>query len=194
MGQPRNEVVAWVGAQILPHEADVRGWLQRAGVPPGDVDDIVQEAYCRLAGLDSVAHIVNGRAYFFQTSRNIAAERARRARIVRIDSVAEIDALDILDNAPSPEQIVHSRRELHRVQRLIEGLPERCREIFTLRRIHGMSQKQVAERLKVSENVVESQAARGLSLILSALANPPQIGPTGRSVAAHDLEKRKRGR
>jgi RNA polymerase sigma-70 factor (ECF subfamily) len=167
--QSRAEIVAFVGSQILPHEADLRAWLRRSGSPPADVDDIVQEAYCRLAALDSVAHIGNGRAYLFRTARNIAIEKIRRARIVRIDCVTEIDALNVVDDEPSPERIVAGRRELGRVQRLIEGLPERCRQIFTLRRIHGLSQREVATRLGVTENVVETQSIRGLRLILRAL-------------------------
>jgi RNA polymerase sigma-70 factor (ECF subfamily) len=194
MGQSRSEVVAWVGGHVLPHESDVRAWLRRARLAPDEIDDIVQEAYCRLASLDSVAHILNGRAYFFQTARNISAERARRARIVRIDYATEIDALNILDNEPSPEQVVDSRRELARVQGLIAGLPDRCREVFTLRRIHGLSQKQVADRLKVTENVVEAQSARGLRLILAALAGQSQIEPTRRSPSSNDKANRTRGR
>ena len=191
MAQARNEVIAWVGAQVLPHECDVRAWLRRARVSADEADDIVQEAYCRLAALSSVAHILNGRAYFFQTARNIAAERVRRARIVRIDSATEIDALNILDNEPTPEQIVDGRRELARVQKLIEGLPARCREVFTLRRIHGLSQRQVAERLKVSENVVEAQSARGLRLILDAMSKQTPNDPLRRRQASSDHAKRK---
>jgi RNA polymerase sigma-70 factor (ECF subfamily) len=166
----RSLIVAWVGSHILPHEADVRAWLRRAGTSPHDIDDIVQEAYCRLASLASVAHIQNGRAYFFQTVRSIALERFRRARVVRIDSVPEIDALSIVDSEPSPERIVSGRRELSRVQALIDGLPGRCRQIFTLRRIHGMPQRDVARLLGVTENVVEMQSMRGLRLILQALS------------------------
>lgn len=173
MKQGRAEIVAFVGGHILPHEADVRAWLRRTGSFPSDIDDIVQETYCRLAGLDSVAHIVSGRAYFFRTARNIAIERIRRARIVRIDCVTEIDALNVVDDEPSPERVVAGRRELVRVQTLIEGLPERCRQIFTLRRIHGLSQREVATRLGVTENVVEAQAMRGLRLILRALTETP---------------------
>jgi RNA polymerase sigma factor (sigma-70 family) len=168
--QSRAEIIAFVGAQILPHEADVRAWLRRSGSTPEDVDDVVQEAYCRLAGLDSVAHITSGRAYFFRIARNISIEKIRRARIVRIDCITEIDALHVVDDEPSPERVVASRRELSRVRRLIEDLPERCRQIFTLRRIHGLSQKDIAARLGVTENVVETQAARGLRLILRALS------------------------
>jgi RNA polymerase sigma-70 factor (ECF subfamily) len=167
--QSRAEIVAFVGGQILPHEADVRAWLRRTGGLAADVDDIIQETYCRLAALEAVTHIVSGRAYFFRTARNIAIERIRRARIVRIDCVTEIDALNVVDDEPSPERIVAGRRELLRVQRLIEGLPERCRQIFTLRRIQGLSQREVAARLGVTENVVETQSMRGLRLILRAL-------------------------
>lgn len=186
MTQSRREIVAWVGGQILPHEADVRAALRRAGNRPDEVDDIVQEAYCRLAALTSVEHILNGRAYFFQTARNIAIERIRHARVVRIDSVTEIDALNVLDSEPSPERVVASRRELSRVRDLIEGLPPRCRDIFKLRRVHGMPQREIARRLGVSENVVEMQVMRGLRLILRALSEGEGPEPPRPDVRGHE--------
>jgi RNA polymerase sigma factor (sigma-70 family) len=192
--QARSEIVAWVGSQVLPHERDLRAWLRRAGAGEADIDDIVQEAYCRLAALKAIDHIANGRAYFFQTARNIAAERVRRARVIRIDYATEIDALNILDSEPSPERVVDSRQELRKVRSLIEGLPERCREIFKLRRIHGLSQREVADLLKVSENVVEAQAARGLRLILAALAGEADADPTPSGRSAHEHPNRKRDR
>ncbi len=175
--QNRAEIVAFVGGQVLPHEADVRAWLRRSGSSAADIDDVIQETYCRLAALDSIVHIVSGRAYFFRTARNIAIEKIRRARIVRIDSVTEIDALNVVDEEPSPERVVAGRRELGRVQQLIEGLPERCRQVFTLRRIHGLSQRETARKLGVTENVVEMQSARGLRLILRALSEVQQDQP-----------------
>lgn len=169
MPQSRQEIVAWVGRHILPHEAALRAWLKRSGTAAHEIDDIVQEAYCRLAALGGVAHITNGRAYLFQTARNVVLEQIRRARIVRIDSMTEVEALSISDSEPSPEQVAGDRRELHRVQELIEGLPDRCRRIFELRRIHGLPQREIARLLGVSENVVEMQTMRGLRLILAAL-------------------------
>lgn len=169
MPQTRHEIVAWVGGHVLPHEGALRAWLRRSGTAPHEIDDIVQETYCRLAALSSVAHIANGRAYFFQTARNVVLEQIRRARIVRIDSMTEVEALSISDNEPSPEQVVADRRELHRVKELIEGLPDKCRRIFELRRIHGLPQKEIARRLGLSENVVEMQSVRALRLVLKAL-------------------------
>lgn len=192
--QSRDEIVAWVGSHVLPHEADLRAWLRRLAVSPDQIDDVVQETYCKLAAMDGVAHIENGRAYFFQTARHIMLSQIRRSRIVRIDSSTEIDALNIVDSEPSPERITASRRELERVQRLIQGLPERCRQIFELRRIHGVSQKEIARRLGVTENAVESQASRGLKLILKALEGEPEGAGWPGMDGYERTRDRKRGR
>jgi RNA polymerase sigma-70 factor (ECF subfamily) len=163
----------WVGSEVLPHEADVRAWLRRS-LDPEDLEDVVQEAYCRISSLDSIDHIRSGRAYLFTTARTVVLERLRRARIVSIETVTEIDALDIVYDAPSPERIAGGRRELARVRRLIAALPERCRRIFELRKIEGMPQRDVAEELGVPEYTVENDVARGLRLILRAIAEGEQ--------------------
>jgi len=179
LDQRRHEIVAWIGSDILPHEAEVRRWLARR-LSGAQVDDVVQEAYCRLIALDGVSHIENGRAYFYITVRSIIAAQVRRARIVRIDSVAEMGALNIIEDEPSPERVVWARRELDRVRSLIEGLPERCRQVFVLRRVEGISQKEIARRLGISESTVESQAVRGLKLVLKAISEGEQETPMAR--------------
>lgn len=161
--------MAWVGSEILPHEREVRAWLRRT-LDPADIEDVVQEAYCQIARLDHVGHIRSGRAYFFTTARNIVLMQLRRARVVRIDTVTEIENLNIVLDEPSPERVAAGRRELDRVRRLIEGLPDRCRRIFELRKIEGLSQREVARKLGVTEHVVENDVGKGLKLILKAIA------------------------
>lgn len=170
MDDDRRRVVAWVGRDILPHEADVRAWLRRSMVPVNEIEDIVQDAYCRLAGMTEVGHIANPRAYFFTVARSIVVDRMRRARVVRMETVAEIDALNVVWDDPSPERITAARRELERVKGLIAGLPGRCRHIFELRKIEGLSQREIAKRLGVTETIAENDVVRGLRLILKAIA------------------------
>ncbi|MFT4077573.1 MAG: sigma-70 family RNA polymerase sigma factor [Asticcacaulis sp.] len=134
-----------------------------------EVNDIIQDAYVLIARLDSVAHIRDGKSYFFQTAKSVFIQKIRRSRIVPIGQLTEIDAASLSDEGPDPERRLSSRQELERVRRLISGLPDRCRTIFEMRRIHGLPQKEIAKRLGVSENVVEMQAVRGLKLILKAL-------------------------
>lgn len=169
-GKAEQERVRWLGYEILPHEQDVRAWLRRSLVTSNDVDDVIQESYCRLANLKAVEQIESPRAYFFQTARSVVLEQMRRARIVRIDAVTEIDALRIEWDEPSPERIAGGRKELERVMKIVATLPERSRRIFEMRRVMGLSQKEIARRLGVTENVVENEAARGLKAVLAGLA------------------------
>jgi RNA polymerase sigma factor (sigma-70 family) len=169
LAQSRKDIVAWVGSHVLPHEAAVRAWLRRWTGRTQDIDDVIQEAYSRLASLDSVAHIGSGRAYLFQTTRNIVLEQVRRAKIIRIDNMTDMGNLTIVDEAPPLERVVGGARELQRVQYLIDQLPIKCRRVFVLRRIHGVSQREIAGMFGISESAVEKLAVRGLKLILKAL-------------------------
>lgn len=169
-GEARKALLAFVGAQILPHEADLRHWLLRLGVKAHELDDIVQDVYCRLLRLERFDHIEDPRAYLFRCARNVLLEQVRRSKVVSIMTVQNLDELGVADLGPSPESAASSRAELVRVLGLIEGLPERCRQVFELRKVHGLSQAETAKALRISENIVEKETARGLNLILRHMA------------------------
>src|SRR3546814_12335599 len=116
--------------------------------------------------------------------------RLRRQRIVSIESVTEIESLNIVGDEPSPERVAGGRRELDRVRRLIEGLPDRCRRIFELRKVEGLPQREVAERLGVTEHVVENDVTKGWKLILQAIAQ----GEPSAETAMARMEKDERTR
>lgn len=163
-----DDIARWMSEHILPHEGDVRRWLRRTAIGQAEEDDLIQEAYCRLASAMPRQEIRSGRAYFFTTAKNLVFERLRREKIVRID-VAEHDFScieDIEDTEPSPERFCSARQQLALVHWLIEELPEPCRSIFKLRKIENLSQRQAATRLGLSENIIEKQTARGLRLVL----------------------------
>lgn len=169
MRQGRRDVVAWVGSNIVPYEGELRVRLRSMAVPEQEISDIIHETYLQLTKLDSVAHIRSGRAYFFQAARTVLLMRIRHERVVRIDSMTEMQALTLADDTPGPDRQVSARMELERVRRIIADMPDRCREIFELRRIQGISQRETAERLGIPEHTVEQQVLRGLKLIRQAL-------------------------
>src|SRR3546814_5508968 len=147
LGQSRAEIIAWVAGNVIPHEAALRARLRRMVVAGEEIDDIVQETYLNIARLKSVEHIRDGRGYLFTAARMVMLQRIRRNRIVRIDHLTDAQALALEDDAPGPDRHVAARRELARVRRMIDDLPPRCREIFELRRVEGVSQREIAERL-----------------------------------------------
>lgn len=133
---------------------------------PEDIDEILQEAYCRLATLDSVAHIASPDSYFFSTARNLLARRLRRQRIVPMDALIQVDAYQ--DDGPSPEASAVSKMAYRTMLALIDRLPERCGVIVRLRKIEGWSQKEIAAHLGTTEKAVEKQVWLGIRLLREA--------------------------
>ena len=163
----RRALAAWVAGEVMPHEPFVRGWFSRRRISPEDVDELLQEAYCRLAMLDAFDHIDNPRAYFLSIARNLMLRRLKRQQIVSIETVAEIDTLRD-DSHPSPEDQVASRMAYDRVLRIIATLPERCGRIVRLRKVEGWSQREIAHHLGISEKAVEKQVWLGVKAVRAA--------------------------
>src|SRR3546814_14977656 len=73
-----SDIIAWIAREIIPHEVAIRKWLARRWSHVIDVDDVIQEAYCRIANLASVAHIDNPGGYFHQTASSVVTDQMRR--------------------------------------------------------------------------------------------------------------------
>lgn len=160
-----RERAAWLGRHVIPHEPELRNWLRRRPVEGLDVDDIVQEVYARLVALYSVDHVDNPKTYAFQVASSVMINHIRRRKVVAIDSVASFEHLDVADDAASPEQLIADRDELRRLDKLLASLPTRVAQVFRLRRIEGLSQREVAQRLGLAESTVEKHMARGAVVV-----------------------------
>ncbi|HUO20994.1 MAG TPA: sigma-70 family RNA polymerase sigma factor [Caulobacteraceae bacterium] len=158
----------WLARHILPHEPFLRRWLQSRKIGALEIDDIVQESYALLAALNSVEHIVNPKSYFFQTAKSLVLRDLRRAKVVSIETAGDLDVFGLVEQI-TPEDEVSARQELRVVADALAGLPSRCRQAFELRKIDGLSHRQIAERLGLSERTVEKHLARALHLLMEAL-------------------------
>lgn len=164
------ERARWLASHVLPHEAGLRMRLARLVRAQVDVDDVVQETYAILAALDDTSQIRQPRAYLFSVARSVILQQVRRARIVSIEAVAEVERLDIEHDELSPDRHAAAGQELRRVGELLAGLPKRCRQAFLLRKLEGMSQREIAARMGISENTVEKHIGKCLKHLLRAIA------------------------
>ena len=157
---------AWLAKEILVHERALRGYLSRFFKNVADVEDVVQETYARLLSLnDSTSTAVrNWHSFLFTSARNVALDRIRRARVVSLSTLAEMDSADVLDQTPSADEALSARQELALLLDTIASLPDRCREALTLRKLYGLSQREIAQRLSITESTVEKHVAYGVRL------------------------------
>lgn len=179
MTSPEPDIVAWVSANVIPFEAELRAKLRRRCDNASEVDDLIQDVYYRILKMSSMDHVRDPKAFLMQTAKNILIDRVRHNSVVHIDAVANLDDLDIADSAPSPERVALARAELKWVIGLVCQLPDRCKQVFRARKIYGLSQDETATSLGITENVVEKEMMRGLKLISQMVA---QVGVVGSGV------------
>jgi len=158
----------WLGQHVLPHEPMLRNWLQRKVRGALEVDDIVQETFAKLAELESVADIRNPRSYAFQVAFSIIQKHLRRSRIISFQSFTDVDMGQISSDTPSPETEAADRNDLKSVEHYIEALPTKCRDVIILRRIDGLSYRQISEKLNISEDSAERLLSKATNLLMEA--------------------------
>ncbi|MDC7682124.1 RNA polymerase sigma factor [Asticcacaulis sp. BYS171W] len=166
-----EERTIWLSRFVIPHEPALRVWLRRRTSAGIEVDDIVQETYSRLIGLDSVADIRNVRGYIFQVAHSVLVHTVRRSKIVPIEVLSDVDEYEAYVSDPTPEDYLLGRDELSQVYGAIGALPRKMKEVFLLRRVDGLSQREVAQKLGLAESTVEKHMSRGILMVLNLLTH-----------------------
>jgi RNA polymerase sigma-70 factor (ECF subfamily) len=159
----------WFVEQVLVHEAALLRYLQRHLPGREDARDLCQEAYARVYEAAARQRPAQPRAFLFTCARHLLTDRLRRARVVSIEPLGDLDPSFVLIDECAPDRWCGGRQALQRLARAFDRLPGRCREVVWLRRVEQLSQKDVAERLGISEKTVENHIARGMRLLADAL-------------------------
>ena len=162
MNAQNPEQSRWFAEEVLTHEAALRAYLRGSFPTLQDIDDLIQDAYARLLKARNAGTVSHPKAYLFATARNAALDLIRRKKIISMEALANIEQLSVLEDGPdAAEQACHDQ-ELKILTEAIEALPERCRQIITMRRLQGRSHREIAQTLGISEHTVNAQLAIGM--------------------------------
>lgn len=160
---------AWFSREILVHEEALVRYLRRRWQNPDDVLDLRQETYARVYESARHARPASPKSYLFTAARNLMADRIRRGRVVSIECRGDMESLNVMMDEISPEVQASARDDLRQLARAFDRLPPRCREVVWMRRVEELSQRQVAERLGISEKMVEKHIANGMRYLADQL-------------------------
>lgn len=152
----------WFATEILPLEGALTRYLSRVWPNAAEVLDLRQDIYIRVYESARKALPATPKAFLFATSRNLMTDRIRHSRVVSIESTQDFESLNVLIDEISPERRFAAREELRVLAQAFDSLSDKCRSVVWLRRVEGLSQRETAKRLRISEGAVESQLARGM--------------------------------
>lgn len=149
---------------------ELRHFIRRRTGSRSMAEDVVQETWIR-ANTTTVDLPDNPRAYLYRMAGNVAVDHLRRRQVwERVEQPLAnetdehgIQTLETVpDGAPDLLEALTSQKQLVALNAAVSELPDKCREVFLLYRGHGLTMREIAERLSISDKTVEKHIARAM--------------------------------
>jgi len=160
---------------FLAHRRGLEAYLTGKLRDAETAADLTQEVFARFAEREratGAVAIVSDRFYLYRMARNLAVDHLRRQRHGIAVSVSP-EALDrVADQMPSPERAAQDNGDVRRVRAALAELPERTRQVVCLARLEGMTHREVAERLRISDSSVQKHLAKATRHVMKRLRDP----------------------
>jgi len=162
MPQQNPEQARWFAEEVQPHGPALRAYLLGRFPSLPDIDNIVQESLVRVLRASESARIGSAKALLFTMARNLALDVMRRQKVATFEPITETPDSSVFIDGIDVVETINKKQELALLTHAIQSLPERCRQVLTLRTAYGLSQKEIAAKLEITENTVEKQMGKGI--------------------------------
>ncbi len=118
--------------------------------------EVVLDVFLKLWNQrDTLPTVISIEDYCFVLTKNAALNYLEKEQ--RRESHLDTPPNEILNETPSPEELLITEELFARYVKALDRLPEKCREIFILIREEKQSYAQVAEALNISSKTVDAQ-------------------------------------
>lgn len=148
------------------HHQWLCGWLRKRLGCVDHAADMAQDTFMRVLTQRKAPELREPRAYLSTIARSLMIDMFRRRTVEQayLETLASRpDALDI-----SPETRFLIIETLLEIDRILNGLGARTRQIFLMAQLDGLSYVEIGRQLRVSVNTVKKHAVRALMHCLLA--------------------------
>ena len=148
----------------LANELALKRFLRRFIKSREGADDLAQEAFLRAFAAETQHSIVSPKAFLFKVARNLALNELARQASATTEPLGDFEGQEVLEDSSqvAADDAVDDRKRIRVLARAIAALPPQCAKVFILRKMQGLSQKEIAARLNISVRTVENHVALGL--------------------------------
>lgn len=127
-----------------------------------DVDDIVQETFIKSYEADLKKDIQFTRSYMLKTAKHLALNHIAKWDNKFNDSLESDCELPLSLTSEQLEDEYTSKERFLLFCKATEQLNDSTRKCFILKKVYGLSQKEIANEMNLSESTVEKHIAKGL--------------------------------
>lgn len=155
-----------ISSTYLKNKSSLGRFLRRFLDSTEDIEDALHETFMKAYQAERSVSIKSPRAFLFRTAKNLALNQLESKRARRTGDLANITELSISNgHEKGLELSAIMEQQLELALLAISNLPPRIREVYVLKKVHGLKQKDIAVQLGIAESTVEKHIAKGLMLI-----------------------------
>ncbi len=159
-----------IGRLFVEHHRRLEALVRKSVRNRETAADIVQDVFVRALAAGPRATAEDDRNVLYAAARNAAIEHHRREHR-RAEIISCVLPEQMVASASSAEAGLEARDALSALDEALAGLSPRCRNIFLMRRVDGLSNKEIARLQGISVNSVEKHIARALRHCQASLAD-----------------------
>lgn len=151
-----------VSAAFLENNAFLKKFLTRFFSEQQDIEDVAQETYLRAYIAEQSKDIEQPKAYLFRTAKNIALTKLTKKSRQITTYIEDLDDSVVIGSETAIEDELEAEQTLGIYCEAVAALPDKCRQVYLLRKVHGFSHKEIAERMSLSISSVEKYLLKGI--------------------------------
>jgi len=151
-----------VSTAFLENYDFLKRFLARFFSDSHDIEDVAQETFLRAFVAEQQKEIEQPKAYLFRIAKNVALTKLTRKSEKITDYIEECGASVVIEGEASADSEVEAEESLGLYCDAVAALPEKCRQVFLLRKVYGLSHKEIAQRMSLSVSSVEKYLLRGI--------------------------------
>ena len=144
------------------YKSSLKYFISGYAVNSQDVDDVCQEIFLRTYKSSLEKEIQTPKSFMFRVAKNLIVSDFRRASTQLNEYVEDIDIIDSTVELESLENNTLAQEKLGIMCEAIAGLPNKCRQAVIMRKIYGLSTKDIAIRMDISTITVSNYITRGM--------------------------------
>lgn len=174
----KSRMVSSVSKTFLRHHRFLKRFLSKFLQSEQDIEDVAQEAFLKAYDAEQdKGSIDQPKAFLFSIAKNLALNELARKSRQMTDYIEDCQAQlpGLIGN--SVESEIQANASLGLYCEAVASLPERCRHVYLLRKVQGLSHKEIASRLGVSLSTVEKHIRVGSLSCRDYILRREQQGP-----------------
>jgi RNA polymerase sigma-70 factor (ECF subfamily) len=161
-GKEDRRPLSAVSVAFLENYGFLKRFLARFFSDRQDIEDVAQEAYLRAYVAEQQKEIEQPKAFLFRIARNLALTKLTKKSRKITDYLEECGMSVVIEYGAAADSEVEAQESFGLYCEAVAALPEKCRQVFLLRKVHGLAHKEIAERMSLSVSSVEKYLLKGV--------------------------------